>query len=76
MALILLSSLPKSYEGLATTLIYSKEAMKYEEVVAILRSNDRPLGSSPVIDQGRFAVQERRGRSQFCGRSPSGRRNC
>ena len=38
-ALLLLCSLPGSYDGLIITLVYGKEILNYEEVVGVLRSN-------------------------------------
>ena len=39
-ALLLLCSLPDSYDGLITTLVYGKKTLNYEEVVGVLRSNE------------------------------------
>ena len=36
-AWLLLCSLPSSYDGLITTLVYGKEILNYEEVVGMLR---------------------------------------
>ena len=40
-ALLLLCSLPDSYDGLITTLVYEKETLNYEEVVGVLRPNEQ-----------------------------------
>ena len=40
-ALLLLCSLPGSYDGLITTLVYGKKILNYEEVVGVLRSNEQ-----------------------------------
>ena len=40
-ALLLLCSLPGMYDGLITTLVYRKETLNYEEVVGMLRSNEK-----------------------------------
>ena len=39
--LLLLCSLPSSYDGLITTLVYKKETLNYEEVVGMLRLNEQ-----------------------------------
>ena len=39
-ALLLLCSLPVSYDGLITILVYEKETLNFEEVVGVLRSNE------------------------------------
>ena len=38
--LLLLCSLPGTYDGLITTLVYGNETLNYEEVVSVLRSNE------------------------------------
>jgi len=40
-ALLLFCSLPGSYDGLITTLVYRKETLNYEEVIGVLRSNEQ-----------------------------------
>ena len=40
-ALLLLCSLPGSYDGLITTLVYGKKILNYEEIVGVLRSNEQ-----------------------------------
>ena len=40
-ALLLLCSLPGSYDGLIITLVYGKKILNYEEVVGVLRSNEQ-----------------------------------
>ena len=40
-ALLLLCSLPGSYDGLITTLVYGKETLNYEDVVGVLRPNEQ-----------------------------------
>ena len=62
-ALLLLCSLPVSYDGLITTLVYGKETLNFEEVVGVLRSNEQrerlcKEGSNSEV----LAVNERQGR--------------
>ena len=40
-ALLLLCSLLGSYDGLITTLVYGKETLNFEEVVGVLKSNEK-----------------------------------
>ena len=40
-ALLLLCSLPISYNDLITTLVYEKEILNFEKVVGVLRSNEQ-----------------------------------
>ena len=39
-SLLLLYSLPPSYDPLVTTLLYGKETLEYEDMVSVLRSNE------------------------------------
>ena len=40
-SLLLLCSLPPSYDPLVTTLHYSKETLEYEDIVSVLWSNEQ-----------------------------------
>ena len=40
-SLLLLCSLPRSYDSLVTTLLYGKETLEYEDMVSVLRSNEQ-----------------------------------
>ena len=40
-SLLLLCSLPESFDPLVTMLLYSKETMVYEKIVSVLRSNEQ-----------------------------------
>ena len=40
-SLLLLCSLPGSYDSLVTTLLYGKETLEYEDMVSVLRSNEQ-----------------------------------
>ena len=39
--LLLLCSLPSSYDSLVTTLLYGKETLMYEDIISVLRSNEQ-----------------------------------
>ncbi|GMP50192.1 hypothetical protein CsSME_00016910 [Camellia sinensis var. sinensis] len=84
-AMILLVSLPASYEHLRTTLLYGKDALGLDEVIATLISHEsmkkqegssskHPEGNAMVASenkQGRGRSNDRRGRSKSRGRSQS-----
>ena len=84
-AMILLVSLPASYEHLRTTLLYGKDALGLDEVIATLISHEsmkkqegssskHPEGNAMVAsenEQGRGRSNDRRGRSKSRGRSQS-----
>ena len=40
-SLLLLCSLPPSYDPLVTMLLYGKETLKYEDIVSVLRYNEQ-----------------------------------
>ena len=40
-SLLLLYSLPSSYDSLVTTLLYGKKTLIYEDIISVLRSNDQ-----------------------------------
>ena len=40
-SLLLLYSLPRSFDPLVKTLLYGKEILVYEEIVSVLRSNEQ-----------------------------------
>ncbi|GMP61980.1 hypothetical protein CsSME_00024253 [Camellia sinensis var. sinensis] len=84
-AMILLVSLPASYEHLRTTLLYGKDALELDEVIATLISHEsmkKQEGSSSKHpeenamvasenEQGRGRSNNRRGKSKSRGRSQS-----
>ena len=39
-SLLLLCSLPPSFDALVTTLLYGKETLEYGDMVSVLRSNE------------------------------------
>ena len=40
-SLLLLCSLPGSFDPLVMTLLYGKETLVYEEIISVLRSNEQ-----------------------------------
>ncbi|KAK8949495.1 hypothetical protein KSP39_PZI005278 [Platanthera zijinensis] len=69
-ALLLLSSLPKSFDHLVTTILYGKDTLKMEEVMTTLLSNEARSKSSPRADEGLFVRSNdpARGRSRGGGK--------
>ena len=62
-ALLLLCSLPVSYDGLITTLVYGKETLNFEEMVGVLRSNDQwKKLCKGSLNSEVLAIHERQGR--------------
>ena len=73
MTLILLNSLPKSYDNLVTTLMWGKETLKLEEITsALLSFNQRKRASDGFTSEGLMANgNQERGRNK--SRSESSR---
>ena len=69
-SLLLLCSLPESYDSLVTTLLYGKETLKYEDIVSVLRSNEqkKKLTRDRAPQEG-LAVGERTGRGRSRSKS-------
>ena len=66
-ALLLLTSLPPSYERLVTTILYGKEKLEFKEVTSTLISNEIRKGRSSEKEssQGLYINESKtRGRSQ------------
>ncbi|GJY17180.1 hypothetical protein Tco_0388671 [Tanacetum coccineum] len=62
-ALLLLTSLPSSYDNFVETLLYGRDTMKLEDVVATLNSRELQKmrdGSSFVLDNVRYVPELRR----------------
>ena len=75
-ALLLLCSLPRSYDGLITTLVYKKKTLNYEEVVSVLRSNEqweKICKGNPNLEV--LAMHERQGRPRKKSRGKSNGRS-
>ncbi|KAK8935199.1 hypothetical protein KSP39_PZI013173 [Platanthera zijinensis] len=53
-ALLLLSSLPRSFDHLVTTILYGKDTLKMEEVMTTPLSNETRSKSGPRADEGLF----------------------
>jgi len=68
-AIILLCSLPRSYEHLITTLTYGKEDIKVEDIVAVLLAHDQRRKNNATEDsfgdaylaRGDRSVEDKRG---------------
>ena len=64
-ALLLLTSLPPSYEHLVTTIIYEKETLDMQEVTGTLISNEIRRRPSPNEDSGEgLMVSSSKGRGR------------
>ncbi|KAK8926344.1 hypothetical protein KSP39_PZI018272 [Platanthera zijinensis] len=80
-ALLLLSSLPRSFDHLVTTILYGKDTLKMEEVVTMLLSNEKRSSSGSSASEG-LLVKSRdpsRGRSRGGGKEddrPRSRGRC
>ncbi|GJZ70984.1 retrovirus-related pol polyprotein from transposon TNT 1-94, partial [Tanacetum coccineum] len=71
-ALMLLTSLPSSYEKFMETLLYGRESLTMEDVLATLNSRElkkRTKGTKEEDDDGLYV----RGRSNHSGKAHSGR---
>ena len=68
--LLLLCSLPPSYDLLVMMLLYSKETLEYEDMVSVLRSNKQQekLTKEDTLQEG-LAMGERSGRERKKGMS-------
>jgi hypothetical protein len=75
-AILLLASLPPSYDHLITTLLYGKETLAFEEVTGSLLSHE--MRRKPVNDQADGLVarlEPERGRDKFNGKNSRGRQS-
>jgi hypothetical protein len=73
-AILLLASLPSSYDHLVTTLLYGKETLAFEEVTGSLLSHE--TRRKPVNDQADGLVarfEPKRGRDKFKGKNGRGK---
>ena len=69
-SLLLLCSLPPSYDPLVTTLLYGKETLEYEDMVSVLHSNEqREKMTKNGAPQKGLAIGERLGRGKERGKS-------
>ena len=60
--MLLLASLPSSYENLMTTLLYEKDNLKFEQVSGFLLSYNKT--SKVTSNESQALVIENRGRSK------------
>ena len=75
-SLLLLCSLPSSYDPLVTTLLYGKETLEYEDMVSMLRTNEQweRLTKKDIPQEGltmgeRSERSKKRGKSRGCSKS-------
>ncbi|VFR03569.1 unnamed protein product [Cuscuta campestris] len=66
-ALLLLASLSSSFDNIVTTLLFGKETLKFDEVVAALLMNETRRGGNGVSNDGQALVAKGAGRER--GRS-------
>jgi len=66
-SLLLLSSLPSSYDHLATTIVYSKETLELEDVRQILQNNELMKKTDSTEEASGLFVKGERGRSKSRG---------
>ncbi|VFQ82784.1 unnamed protein product [Cuscuta campestris] len=66
-ALLLLASLPSSFDNIVTTLLFGKETLKFDGVVAALLMNETRRGGNGVSNDGQALVAKGAGRER--GRS-------
>ncbi|VFQ83578.1 unnamed protein product [Cuscuta campestris] len=66
-AVLLLASLPSSFHNIVTTLLFGKETLKFDEVVAALLMNETRWGGNWVSNDGQALVAKGAGRER--GRS-------
>ena len=55
-ALLLLPSLPLSFDNIVTTLLFGKETLKFDEVVTALLMNETRWGNNSFSNGGQVAV--------------------
>jgi len=63
-ALLLLSSLPSSYDHLATTIMYGKETLELEDVRQMLQNNELIKRTDSMEEASGLFVKGERGRSK------------
>jgi len=66
-ALLLLSSLPSSYDILATTIMYGKETLELEDVRKMLQNNELIKKTDSTEEASGLFVKDQRGRSKSKG---------
>ncbi|VFQ70645.1 unnamed protein product [Cuscuta campestris] len=63
-ALLLLASLPSSFDNIVTTLLFGKETLKFDEVVAALLMNETRRGCNGVSNDGQGLVAKGAGQER------------
>ena len=66
-ALLLLFSLPSSYDHLATTIMYGKETLELEDVRQMLQNNELIKRTDSIEEASGLFVKGERGRSKSMG---------
>ncbi|VFQ73127.1 unnamed protein product [Cuscuta campestris] len=63
-AMLLLASLPSSFDNIVTTLLFGKETLKFDEAVAALLMNETRRGGNRVSNDGQALVAKGAGRER------------
>ena len=61
-SLLLISSLPQSYDYLATTIMYEKERLELDDVMQILQNNELMKKTDSIEETSGVVVKKQRGR--------------
>ena len=72
-ALLLLSSLPKSYDHLVTTILYDKDTLKIKEVKTTLLSNETRSKTGSSIGEGLLVKSS--GQERGCSKERGKKKN-
>ncbi|VFQ72130.1 unnamed protein product [Cuscuta campestris] len=75
-ALLLLASLPSSFDNIVTTLLFGKETLKFDEVVAALLMNETRRGGNEVSNDGQALVAKGAGRERGRSKERGGASQC
>lgn len=73
-ALLLLSSLPRSYKPVVQTLLVGRTTLKMDEVTVTLRENERMMKNENINDEGEIAMAEESERGRNHSRRHDGSR--
>ena len=65
--LLLLSSIPQSYDHLAITIMYRKETLELEDIRQMLQNNEVMRKTNSTEEASELIVKEKRGRSRSRG---------
>ncbi|VFQ77776.1 unnamed protein product [Cuscuta campestris] len=75
-ALSLLASLPSSFDNIVTTLLFGKETLKFDEIVAALLMNKTRQGGNGVSNDGQALVAKGVGRERGRSKERGGVSQC